>query len=52
MIRRQHRTDVDRPGPLGGHVQRTIIAGMITISFCLGMGVDDLPETTLMPIPR
>ena len=40
MIRRQHRTDVDRPGPLGGHLQRTIIAGMLTLSFCLGMGVD------------
>ena len=40
MFRREHRIDADRPGLLGGHVQRVVIAGMVTLSFCLGMGVD------------
>ena len=40
MIRRQPRIDMERPKLLGGHLQRVVIAGMLTLSFCLGMGVD------------
>ena len=40
MKRRQERPDSASPKFLGGHVQRVVIAVMLTLSFCLGMGVD------------
>ena len=40
MKRRQDRPDSASPGLLGGHLTRVVIAAMLTLSFCLGMGVD------------
>ena len=40
MFRRPPRNDPKRTALLGGHTQRVVIAGMLTLSFCLGMGVD------------
>src|SRR6476620_8571033 len=40
MKRRQDRPDSASPGILGGHLQRVVIAAMLMLSFCLGMGVD------------
>jgi carboxyl-terminal processing protease len=40
MFRRPQRDHAAQPALFGGHVQRIIIAVMITSSFCLGMGVD------------
>ena len=40
MKRRQDRPSSASPGILGGHLQRVVIAAMITLSFCLGMGFD------------
>jgi carboxyl-terminal processing protease len=40
MFKRPTSIRVDRPTVLGGHVQRLVIAGLITTSFCLGMGID------------
>jgi carboxyl-terminal processing protease len=40
MSRRRLRNDSDPPVLLGGQIQRIVIAGLLTLSFCLGMGVD------------
>ena len=40
MKRRQDRPDSAGSGILGGNLQRVVIAAMLTLSFCLGMGVD------------
>ena len=40
MFRRTQRDHAAQPDLFGGHVQRVIIAVLITSSFCLGMGVD------------
>ena len=40
MLRRQERYASATSAILGGHLQRLVVAVMITISFCLGMGVD------------
>jgi carboxyl-terminal processing protease len=40
MKRRQDRPDSASHGLLGGHLTRVVIAAMLTLSFCLGMGVD------------
>jgi len=40
MKRRQERPDSASLRFLGGHLQRVVIAVMLTLSFCLGMGVD------------
>lgn len=40
MNRRTHRSGSSEPTLLGGQVQRVVIAALLTLSFCLGMGVD------------